>query len=119
VVGSNSILALFLCLVGNIGSSVGFKALATRAVPELSWENALRIGLSPWGWLGIAGGLCFLSGYILLLRTVPVSAAYPMVVATGTIGITLTGILLLGERLPLIAMVGIALIVTGVVFVAM
>lgn len=117
VIGPVGLLGLALCLIGNICSSIGFKQLATQASFELSFDNLLRLVLNPWGWLGLAGGLTFVGGYILLLRTVPISAAYPTVVAMGSVGVAIAGVLFLGEHLTMTAIAGIALIIAGVLLV--
>jgi len=100
---------------------------------------------TPWALLGlavtfeIAGaiGLRFSEGFTLILPTtsalaafalalylvshvmkeLPVSIAYPIWAGGGTAGVALIGIFALGEAFTVLKAVGIALILTGVIFV--
>ncbi|NWA00523.1 DMT family transporter [Pseudomonas gingeri] len=62
--------------------------------------------------LAAVGGICFLT---LALRALPVSIAYPIWTAIGSLGTVLLGYLLLGESLTAIKLVSVGLIVVGVV----
>jgi quaternary ammonium compound-resistance protein SugE len=61
--------------------------------------------------VGVAGGLTFLT---LALKTLPVSVAYPIWTAVGTLGTVALGFALLGESLTPLKMVSVVLIVIGV-----
>lgn len=62
--------------------------------------------------VGVVGGIGFLT---LAMRTLPVSVAYPIWTAVGSIGTVALGVLLLGESFTLLKAVSIVLIVLGVV----
>lgn len=62
--------------------------------------------------LGVVGGMVFLA---LALKSLPVSVAYPIWTAVGTLGTVLFGYLLLGESLTPLKLVSAAAIVLGVV----
>jgi quaternary ammonium compound-resistance protein SugE len=60
---------------------------------------------------GVAGGLTFLT---LALKTLPVSVAYPIWTAVGTLGTVFLGFLPLGESLTPMKLISEVLIVIGV-----
>jgi small multidrug resistance pump len=102
-------------------------------------------GVSTWLLLGLAVileisgvlGLRFSAGFTLVLptltallaftlalflvskvmKTLPVSIAYPVWAGGGTAGVALIGILMLGEELNLLKVLGLTLIILGVVLV--
>lgn len=110
--------ALLLCLIGNVASSLGFRQLSQHASLDLTWQNALELSLNPYAWMGLVGGLTFIAGYLILLRTVAISVAYPLVVSLGIVGVVLAGILILGEQLKPISAVGLLFIIGGVLMVS-
>ncbi|QRY81795.1 multidrug efflux SMR transporter [Pseudomonas sp. PDNC002] len=59
----------------------------------------------------VIGGIFFLT---LAMRQLPVSIAYPIWTAIGTLGTVLFGFLLLGEALTLTKLLSVALIIGGV-----
>jgi quaternary ammonium compound-resistance protein SugE len=61
--------------------------------------------------VAVIGGIFFLT---LAMRQLPVSIAYPIWTAIGTLGTVLFGFLLLGEALTLTKLASVALIVAGV-----
>jgi quaternary ammonium compound-resistance protein SugE len=61
--------------------------------------------------VAVIGGIFFLT---LAMRQLPVSIAYPVWTAIGTLGTVFFGFLLLGEALTLTKLASVALIVAGV-----
>ena len=61
--------------------------------------------------VGVIGGIVFLT---LAMRTLPVSIAYPIWTAVGTLGTVALGHLMLGEALTPLKVVSALLIVAGV-----
>ena len=61
--------------------------------------------------LAVIGGIFFLT---LAMRQLPVSIAYPIWTAIGTLGTVFFGFVLLGEALTLTKLVAVALIIAGV-----
>lgn len=61
--------------------------------------------------LAVIGGIFFLT---LAMRQLPVSIAYPIWTAIGTLGTVFFGFLLLGEALTLTKLASVALIIAGV-----
>ena len=73
---------------------------------------------NPWAWLGLAGGMLFFLSYLFILRTLPVSIAFPVIVGLSTAAIVLAGVGLFGEGLKPHSLLGLAAIVAGVVLVS-
>lgn len=61
--------------------------------------------------LAVIGGIFFLT---LAMRQLPVSIAYPIWTAIGTLGTVFFGFLLLGEALTVTKLVSVTLIIAGV-----
>jgi quaternary ammonium compound-resistance protein SugE len=61
--------------------------------------------------LGVVGGIAFL---MLALRTLPVSVAYPIWTAVGTLGTVILGFVLLGESLTLTKFLSAVALAAGV-----
>lgn len=60
---------------------------------------------------GVAGGIGFLT---LAMKTLPVSVAYPIWTAAGTLGTVVLGFFLFGEALTLLKIISAVAIVCGV-----
>ncbi|WP_428387931.1 DMT family transporter [Mucisphaera sp.] len=61
--------------------------------------------------IGVIGGISLLT---LALKTLPVSVAYPIWVAVGTLGTVVFGVVLFGENLSAVKVLGVVLIIGGV-----
>ncbi|MEB5226098.1 multidrug efflux SMR transporter [Pseudomonas aeruginosa] len=68
------------------------------------WSSLLTV-------VAAIGGIYFLT---LALRELPVSVAYPIWTAIGSLGTVFLGVLLLGESLTAVKLVSVGLIVAGV-----
>lgn len=111
-------IAFLMCTVGNVCSAVGFKRLA-QSVPLQADAATLWAAItSPWAWLGLFGGVLFLLSYLFVLRTIPISVAFPIIVSLSTGTIAVAGALLLGEPLGFRAILGLIAITGGVILVS-
>ena len=99
-------LLLGIAVVFEIAGAIGlrFSEGFTLIVPTLAALAAFAIALY------------FVSR---VMKTLPVSIAYPVWAGGGTAGVALIGILALGEELNLIKGIGLALVIVGVVIVNM
>ncbi|EMJ9300059.1 TPA: multidrug efflux SMR transporter [Pseudomonas aeruginosa] len=68
------------------------------------WSSLLTV-------VAAIGGIYFLT---LALRELPVSVAYPIWTAIGSLGTVFLGVLLLGESLTAVKLISVGLIVAGV-----
>lgn len=86
---------------------------------EIAWAVTLkqshgftRLWPSLWSFFFMAGGVCLLS---FAMKTLPAGTAYAAWTGIGTCGVTIVGILLLGESSSVLRICFIALIVAGVI----
>jgi len=61
--------------------------------------------------VAVGGGITFLT---LALKTLPISVAYPIWTAAGTFGAAVVGVLVFGEAMSWLKVLGLAAIVAGV-----
>lgn len=92
------------------------QAAVTGAASGMAFARPLL--LSPWIWAGLASYGIGTLIWLFVLSKVPVSFAYPFV-ALGIVITTLSGVLLLGEHISRLSMLGIAITALGIVTVAM
>jgi multidrug transporter EmrE-like cation transporter len=94
-------------------AQLGLK-LGSRAVENVAfgWDWLVRAFAAPWLWLGVLAYLASFATWMLILRRMPLGAAFPL---TGLVYVTVlaTSIALLGEPVGLLQAAGIALIVGG------
>lgn len=103
--------ALLLAVCANVFANIALKL----AVLELSGPLDLRALLTaPWAWAGLTGCVLLLGGYLIAIRGVELSIAYPTVTGLAMVGIAIVGHVLFSEALSLQKLVGIGLVVTGV-----
>ncbi|MBI4705678.1 MAG: EamA family transporter [Deltaproteobacteria bacterium] len=119
--------ALAVALVLNAAANLMIK-LGMRAIDlDLGGAGLLDGGL--WGlgrlllrhWIVLAGLVCFATNvvfYAYALQKLPVSAAYPIMVACGFAIIVVVAGFMLRERLSALQWIGVAAILAGVVLVA-
>ena len=94
-------------------AQLGLK-LGSRAVENVGfgWEWLLRAAAAPWLWVGASAYLAAFASWMLILRRMPLGAAFPL---TGLVYVTVlaTSVFLLGEPLGPLQAAGVALIVGG------
>lgn len=100
-------------------TSLAWVLLVTAGLLELVWATALkqsdgftRLGPSI---VGVTVSLVSFALLALALRHLPVGTAYAVWVGIGAVGVTLAGIVYLGEAVTLPRLLCILLIVSGVV----
>lgn len=118
LINSANVIAILLCVVGNVAANVGFKRLIETAKLELTFDNAVSLIASPWLWLGGGGSMLLLFSYLFAIRSLPLSVAYPIATSLGTVAVAIAGVALFSESLRPINMAGIALVVTGVLLIS-
>lgn len=104
--------ALLLAVCANISANVALKL----AVLGFSGPLDIRATLTaPWAWVGVISCILLLGGYLIAIRGVELSIAYPIVTGLAMVGIAIMGHVLFAEALNLQKLVGIGFIIAGVV----
>jgi multidrug transporter EmrE-like cation transporter len=111
-------LALFVSVLANVGSNFALKRFTNDAASAGGSEPVIILLLKPWLWVGFSlAGIVMLS-YLVALRGLPISLAYPVATGFSAAGICLVGIFAYGEVVKLSTISGIILIVIGVLLVS-
>jgi len=103
--------ALLLAVCANVFANIALKL----AVLELSGPLDIRALLTaPWAWAGVIGCVLLLGGYLIAIRGVELSIAYPTVTGLAMVGIAIIGHVVFSEALGLQKLIGIGFVVAGV-----
>lgn len=109
------VFAVLANVVANLAFKRGMVAADAGLAASIPWTTkVLQLLSNPWLWLGGASAALLLGAFLMALRTVPVSVAYPVTTASAIVGIVGGGVLLLGETLSWTSALGTALAVAGV-----
>lgn len=107
--------SLLFAVCANICTNVSFKL----AVQQLSGPFDIRaLAASPWAWAGLASGLLLLGSFIVAIRGIELSIAYPAVTGLAMVGILVVGYVLFSETLSLQKIAGIGLVMAGVLLLS-
>lgn len=97
-----------------LGLAIAAEVTGTLALKAS--DGFSRFGPSALVVLGYASAFVLLG---LAIRTVPVGVSYAVWSGLGTVGAAVGGLVLFGERLPGLALAGIAVVVAGVAMVTL
>jgi multidrug transporter EmrE-like cation transporter len=110
--------ALFISVCANVGSNFALKRFTNEAALAGNSEPLINLIFKPWLWLGFClAGVVMLS-YLVALRGLPISLAYPVATGLSAAGICLVGVFAYGEVIKLTTVSGIVFIVIGVLLVS-
>jgi len=84
---------------------------------RFDWQGIVRLALNPAILVGLVAFAASFFLWLKVLAAVPLSYAYPMV-SLGYVFIFVVSWLFLGESLPALRILGLALIVCGIFFIA-
>lgn len=109
---------IFLAIGANTTAALLIK-LATSPGKKMPSIFPLNLALSNWAlWAGLVVYGLALVAYIWALSVFPVSVAHPVITAGGIALVSLTAILLFGESIGFMGVLGIVLVASGVAFIA-
>lgn len=100
--------------------TVAWIALVAAGLIDVAWAVSIKKaqGYSNFGWSVVS--LALLAAFVFLLgralQALPLGLAYSVWTGIGAIGTVLAGVVLFGETLNPVRIVGIALVVAGIVF---
>lgn len=109
---SQAILWLVFCVVAEVCRELCFKAAAMRSAPQRA-GYARRLVRRPLVWTGIAIWTAEIFAWVVVLGSVPLGVAFP-IITLGYAAVPLAGMVVLGERLNRVQVVGSVLVVLGV-----
>lgn len=107
--------ALLLAVCANVFANVALK-LAVLGLSEPLDIHSLLTSL--WAWAGLTSCILLLGGYLIAIRGVELSIAYPTVTGLAMVGIAVIGHFLFSEALSLQKIVGIGFVVIGVIILS-
>jgi small multidrug resistance pump len=114
------VMALTLNAVANLMMKLGANRL-NSSPPHFKGGIASLVEIALANWVLLLG-LCFFAGHVVLytfaLKGIPISTAYPIMVGTGFVIISIGAWKMLGERLSAMQWAGVGLILFGVWLVA-
>ena len=116
--GRVSMIWLILAIAANITANLFLKAGATIAASRLDatmLDKLFGLAVSPKIWIGTGFAALLLVAYLMALRNVPVSLAYPLTTGLAMLGIMLGGSVFFGETITITKVAGTILIVIGAV----
>ena len=116
---SGAWLWLLLAAIANVAANLLLKMAASTGSNSAQASAAAHSIFYRWGPLGLGIGLagCLLVFYMMALRTMPVSLAYPIVTGSAMIGLALFSHVLFGEALGTLKVLGIGTIVCGTIMI--
>ena len=109
---------LILAIAANITANLFLKAGATMAAPHVDatmLDKLLGLAANPKIWMGTGFAALLLVAYLMALRSVPVSLAYPLTTGLAMLGIMLGGAVFFGEAVTITKIAGTILIIIGAV----
>jgi drug/metabolite transporter (DMT)-like permease len=113
-----TIVNLLICIASVVASNLIVKVRATEHAGDQLPGFVLKMLLDPWMWLACAAVAAGMFIYILTIRRVDVSYAQP-ILALVFVLTPVAAWFFLGETIPVLRGVGLAVIAFGVVLVAM
>lgn len=110
--------ALSVAVLANITANTALK-IAVGSITQGSFRDKLLHFFAQGSfWLGCASALLLLVSYLIAIRGVPLSSAYPIVTTLALVGLILVDKFLFGSAISSTKIIGIGLIMVGVGFVS-
>ena len=110
--------ALLIAVCANIFANVAFKS-AMRDVPgPLNLGAVATLFATPWMWAGLASAMLLLGCFLITIRGIDLSIAYPAITGLAMVGIVIAGYVLFSESLSLQKIAGIGFVVVGIVILS-
>ena len=109
---------LILAIAANIAANLFLKGGATAEVSRADatmLDKLLTLAVNPQIWIGTGFAAILFASFLMALRSVPVSVAYPLTTGLAMLGIMLGGAVFFGENLTITKVAGAAFIIIGAV----
>ena len=110
--------ALLIAVCANIFANVAFKS-AMRDVPgPLHLGTVASVFAAPWMWAGLASAIVLLGCFLIAIRGIDLSIAYPTITGLAMVGIIIAGYVLFSESLSVQKLAGIGFVIVGIVILS-
>ncbi|MFA5951921.1 MAG: hypothetical protein WC807_16725 [Hyphomicrobium sp.] len=112
-------LFLAIAVIANIASNFSFKLAMSGFPADIEAQALIRFAFNPYLWLGALCCALLLGSYLMALREIELMVSYAFVISLSLIGLTLLSPWLLGTQLSLRSMIGVALVISGILTLAL
>ncbi len=112
-----SLVSWVFLILASVNSTLG-NLLLKKSQLDAVEGSAWQVLLSPWFFAGLVCYGVNVVLFVLALRTLPVSIAYPVLAATGFGFLAVAAYFLFSEHLGVLQIAGLAMIVGGILLVA-
>jgi multidrug transporter EmrE-like cation transporter len=110
--------ALLIAVGANVFANVALKLAVSELSLPLDARALLTLASVPWAWAGMASVMLLLVSYLIAIRGIALSIAYPTVTGLAMAGIIVSGCVVLSEPLSVQKITGVGLILTGILLLA-
>jgi len=115
---SSGVMSYFLFFGAYTVLSVSGLAILKHFLPQFSFSTRVPVRLAAFLALGASLYAASFVTWLLILRTFPLATAYPIAVGLTICGTTILAVLILGETLGPVQILGIVSIMAGVILLA-
>ncbi len=106
--------ALSIAVLANVVANLSLKVAARGASGETASSRLFAFLAQPWTWVGIGAAILLLVCYLIAIREIGLGVAYASVTSVALVLITVSASFILGERLTLMTILGMALVILGI-----
>ncbi|WP_138935631.1 DMT family transporter [Roseovarius arcticus] len=109
---------LLIAVCANVFANVAFKS-AMRDIPApLDLGAISTLFVAPWMWAGMASAVLLLTCFLIAIRGIDLSVAYPAITGLAMVGIILAGNFLFAEALSLQKLAGVGFVIVGIIILS-
>ncbi len=107
-------IALFVAVAANVFANVALKIGMREVDVSADWRTIPALIANPWLWVGGSLAGILLGSYLLAIKGIPLSIAYPVVTGLAMVGIAIASAWFLGESLGVSKLMGVCFVIFGV-----
>ena len=110
--------ALLIAVCANVAANVAFKTAMRDLPAPLNPGAFAALIAAPWMWAGMISAILLLACFLIALRGIDLSIAYPAVTGLATVGVVLAGYILFAESLSVLKIAGVGFVFLGIAMLA-
>ena len=111
-------LALLIATGANVFANLAFKLAVRELVLPPDARTFLTLASTPWAWLGVGSAALLLVCYLIAIRGIDLSIAYPAVTGLAMAGIAIIGCVVFSEPFTSTKLMGIGFVFAGILLMA-